>query len=283
METDQLLKDLFPENEFRSLINRVKKDSVPKSWANSIDYTLHNSAGEVLQQVLKAACFGSLGTQLRTLLKEGKKPTHIRYKPIPYPKAKLSRVRQLRWIRLGFKRGVIPRGTGANKILDEGLLLNFSDPSWPITRVYCTLAFLRYIREAPSLVKNVIRLVDQGGRDFWAAFCFCHEKNCYAKGHSILNYHEGKNLATVLNLHHYFKDPASFDKRNILETIEGGPYAYLSWKMHETITPKVKVEVQDSLMLLSSEITPAIECGSIIAAAEAIKELKTKETTVKFV
>ena len=285
MEKNSLLTSLFPDPAVRKVVCRV--DSRSKGAADSPDfntrYSLLDKDRKVLYNTGAEACFGSF----RLYLSRHKTTRFLRHKPT-YTNDTTGWER-LRWIELGVDVGLLPEDQKPKDIVDEGLVIDLEGPKTSIGYLYMCLSYLRWLREAPRLVKNSIDLVDNAGRDLWAAVAYCHEKDIYQLEHSILPYSRGysrmagrnndRNLALVIRLHQAALDPLSVDKRLMSEN-KTKNWAW-DWQT-KSVLPPLSLCVTNRWMLLSSEVYPIILCGNYDKAKKMATEIKKRSNCVNF-
>lgn len=296
---DAQLEKLFPDKltreTIRSLYNR-KMDEVP---AYSTSYTFHDSDWQLVKEANGHACFAQLGEYWGTLLKENKKPKYLRYRP-QYDIGKGEALAK-RWVELGFAIGLIEQSEindSPYAVKQRGLQFDLEDNKLSFAKLYMSLCYLRWLRESPTLVQNVLDLVEKAGRDFWLSVVYCHAHWVYNTGHSILPfrcdpYHsqankQARDLGWGLQLYLLCEKASSVYSQSFSEALapyESGKFKNISGAInfHEKVVkPQNSFILKDRLMLLSSEVYPIVTCGSYDRAAVLAKQIEEQSKNVEF-
>jgi hypothetical protein len=282
-----LLEKLYPDIGVREIIRSVHEDRSKETEAMSTSYSFLDSKKNVIFNSGHQACFG----QLWTNWKMKSKARYLSYLP-KYSTKGPNKAKRIRFIELGQEMGILPDDMEPKDIYTNGVMIDILDPDLTLGKLYMQLTYLRWLREAPSLVGNILRLVDDAGRDFWAAAVFCHKYNCTRVDHSLLPFSAGypsgghrnevdRSLGLVMRMHKATVAPSLVDKRKVVKLLKDGKD--MRWKWHAEVTkPEKHLLLKDRLMLLSSELHPLIYSGSVEKASEMIKTLEKRESHVKF-
>ena len=188
---------------------------------------------------------------------------------------------------------ILPNNQEAEQIVTKGVEFNLYDKETTATQVYLGLSYLRWMREAPMVVRHTLRLAYDGGRDFWAAAMFAHFCGCHFLDHSILPFkglfvvsgydkRAFRDLGLVLRLYDVLCGPKEADSRSFKSFWSDRSEHRWDWQT-KTLLPKKSFYLEDRMMLLSSEVYPVIAAGSLKKATEKVQELtKLKGSHVKF-
>jgi hypothetical protein len=288
MAKNQLLSNLFPDLAVREAVKKVMANNTVKVENMSTDYSFLDESKKIVFESSGQMCFGSLNFNWREVIK--KKPVYLRY--IPLYSNVVSVKNRLRWIELGQEMDILPDDIEPQFILDNGLQIDLLAEKLTMSELYLKLTYIRWIRESSVMVNNVITLVDEGGRDFWAAVTYCHHTGCGRIDHSLLPFAGGypaegyvksinRDLGLVIKLHQVSLMPRQADKRIVRDFLEPKKDFLWLWQS-ETIMPDKHLVLQDRLMLLSSELYPLISCGDVTKAQELAKTLERNNSYVKF-
>lgn len=285
MNENSLLERLFPDTSVRNLVRKVNADKEKHSEVMSTDYSFLDKKKDVIFTSSGQPCFGSLWINW----KANPEARYLSY--LPKYSSKVTRKNRLRWIELGHELGILPSEVDVNYLHTNGLLIDIDDPELTMSGLYLKLTYMRWMREAASVVNNTILLVDGAGRDFWAAAMFSHMHGVSRLDHSLLPFSSGypatghhkaidRDLALVMKMHEVTVAPQLADKRVVKTTVAGNAYKW-NWQS-QTVKPKSQMVLTNRLMLLSSELHPLIYSGSPKKAAEMIKTLKQRGSHVEF-
>lgn len=294
MVKNQLLSKLFPDTTVRAAVKKVMGNSSVHIESMSTDYSFLNKDKSEMFTSSGQMCFGSLNYNWQQVVGDSSaanQPVYIKYRPRYSSKVKATN--RLRWIQLGQEMDIMPDDRTAQDILDNGIIINILDDDLTMSELYLKLTYIRWLRESAILVNNVITLVDEGGRDFWAAVTYCHHDGCGRVDHSLLPFAEGypcsgyqkninRDLGLVIRLHQVSLIPRQADER-LVKNIIGDPHKPFMWNWQSsTIKPKKNLVLMNRLMLLSSELYPLISCGDVDKAQELAKNLERNNSHVKF-
>lgn len=288
MDEKKLLIDLFPDSNVRDVVKRVMANGSSHSEAMSSSYSFLDTKKNVVWSSGHQACFSQLYTFWQ---REGKKAKYMSYLPKYSPTCKKKD--RIRWIELGQEMDILDDSVSATHIHTNGVVIDMKNPELTIGELYIQLTYMRWLREAPVLVNNVIALVDEAGRDFWAAVQFCHNSNVSNVGHSILPFGRGgygsggntakvgRDLGLVMRMHKASSLPRVTDKRTVADALKQG--TGFRWNWHTTtVKPEKNMVLKHKLMLLSSELHPLIYTGSVKKAASMIETLQKRKSVVEF-
>lgn len=231
-------------------------------------------------------CFGSLFKYWKAT----KEAQYLRYLPIYSSHCK--REKGLRWVELGQEMDILPDDISAKELYTNGITIDMKDAKLTIGELYLKLTFMRWLREAPSLVSNVVTLVDEAGRDFWAAVCYCHSDNICKIDHALLPYKGGypvgghaasieRDLGLVMRMHQIAAAPRLADTRTVVDALKKNAGFYWNWQS-KTVKPEKNLILKNKLMLLSSELHPLIYSGDVGKAEKMIKTFKLRDSSVVF-
>jgi len=294
MVQNQLLSKLFPDTTVRAAIQKVMANSAVHVETMATDYSFLDKEKNNIFTSQGQMCFGSLNYNWQQACNDaraGKGPVYLKYRPLY--SSKVNEANRLRWVQLGQEMDIMPDDVEAQEILSSGIVIDMLDDNLTMSELYLKLTYIRWLRESATLVNNVITLVDEGGRDFWAAVTYCHHEGCGRVDHSLLPFAGGyscdgykksinRDLGLVLKLHQVSLMPRQADKR-LVKDIIGNPEKAFLWNWQDTtIRPKKNLVLADRLMLLSSELYPLISCGDIEKAQELVKNLERNKSHVKF-
>jgi len=289
----QLIKNLFPDKRVRDVVTKVVKNDEAFAESMLTDYSLLNHKKEVVMSTSHQPCFGQLYGNFSgrsSLTDKSKRAVYLKYKTIY--SSKCTKKIRYRWIELGQELGILDDELSIEHIYENGLLFDMTDKKLTLGELYFTLTFMRWLREAPILVNNVITLVDDAGRDFWAAVAFCHGTNVSRVDHSLLPFSRGyavggnkndieKDLGLVMRLHEIAASPRASDKRTIQVHLKESKGFTWKWQS-QVVKPKLNLVLEDRLMLLSSDVLPLIYTGNVKKSIKMSKELKRSKSYVKF-
>ena len=288
----KLLSDLFPDSIVRAAVSKVMKNNVKHVETMSTNYEFLDEDKNSVYTSMSQMCFGSLHENW-TAVTCNYNPMYLRYKPMY--SSKVNKENRLRWLELGQEMCIMPDDVTPKELLDNGITINMLSDGLTMSELYLKLTYIRWLRESAVLVNNVITLVDEGGRDFWAAVTYCHDTGCGRIDHSLLPFADGyaaggsghtnninRNLGLVIKLQQVALLPRLADKRLVKDIITNNkkPFAW-QWQS-KTITPDRNLILKDRLMLLSSEVYPMISCGDIDQAITLSNKLKKLNSNVKF-
>jgi hypothetical protein len=227
----------LPES-LESAVVRVLNNTQAGGSGMSVEYYLTEGKKSVRYQ---GACFSGFASHM----KEGKfdpNKTTLTYLPPEFPSSRIKLYR--RWVELCQTVGVVPKTQSVEDIMNNGLKINIGDPKLSPFGFYLQCCFLRYIKEVPRLVENVVDLVNNGA-DFWAAFAFCHDHNVgYNCGHSISPsgaYGGGAKgmLSLATSLHRHVRGKVTLDDRVLSTSISNlqNPtiYSNVPWQIHARV------------------------------------------------
>ncbi len=287
MEENTLLENLFPDTAVRTLVRKVNADKTRHAENMSTDYSFFNKKKDVIFTSSGQACFGSLWTNWKAKTKA----RYLSYLPKYSPK--VSKRDRLRWIQLGQELDILPDDVDAKYLHTNGLFIDIDDPKLTMGELYLKLTYMRWLREAATVVNNTLLLVDGAGRDFWAAAMFSHMHGVARLDHSLLPFSSGyptgghhndinRDLALVIKMHQVTVAPHLSDDRVVKTLLSKTGLPRWEWQA-KTIKPKTQMVLKNRLMLLSSELHPLIYSGTATKAAEMIKTLKKRESHVQFV
>jgi hypothetical protein len=289
MENNKLLTQLFPDTSVRNAVLKVLRNKSAHGEAMSTDYSFFDDKNKLIYASAHRPCFGSLYVDWRAHKVKSKYMSYL-----PKYSQTCSKENRLRWIELGQEMDILDDSVSPQHIHTNGILIDMKDENLTIGELYLKLTFMRWLREAPVLVNNIITLVDEAGRDFWAAACFCHGDNVSRVDHSLLPYKTGypvgghrtdveRDLGLIMRMHKVATTPRLTDTRKVVTQVNSGTGSF-HWQWHaKTVKPEKNLIVKDKLMLLSSELHPLIYSGSVTKAAEMIKTLKLRKSHVQFV
>lgn len=286
-----LLKSLFPDTTVLNTIKRVMSNTSSFAEPMSTNYSFLDSDKSVTYTSVGQACFGGLRTGWISKCKVDKKNKYLSY--LPQYSLKCNAKLRTRWIELGQELGILDESVTAKHIHTNGILVDLKDPKLTIGELYLQLTFMRWLREAPYLVMNIVDLVDNAGRDFWASAQFCHSTNMGRVDHSLLPFSAGyavggnhkdisRDLGLTMRMHKVTVLPRSTDKRTIVKTWNG-TLAQGAWNWFSTtVKPEKNIIVKHPAMLLSSELHPLIYTGNVETAIKMLKTLKDRKSCVEF-
>ena len=289
MENNTLLENLFPDTAVRNVVRRVDADKTRHTESMSTNYSFLNKKKDVIFTSSGQACFGSLWGNWRSFTKA----RYLSY--LPQYSTKVDRKTRLRWIELGQELDILPEDVDTKYLHTNGLLIDIDDPDLTMGALYLKLTYMRWMREAASVVNNTVLLVDGAGRDFWASAAFSHFYGVARLDHSLLPFSSSypvaghhktidRDLALIMKMHSVTVAPHLSDSRVVKDTIKPGNVCRWNWQtktIMPTVTP-VKMVLKDRLMLLSSELHPLIYSGSPKKASEMIKTLRQRGSHVEF-
>lgn len=286
MDENIALEKLFPDAAVRNIVRKVNADKSKHSENMSTDYSFLDKNKKVIFTSSGQPCFGSLWINWRGY----SAARYLSY--LPKYSTKVPKESRLRWIQLGQELGILPDDVDAKHILTNGLLVDMHDPTLTVAALYLRLTYLRWMREAATVVTNTLTLVDDAGRDFWAAAMFTHLNGVVRLDHSLLPFSVGyptgghhndinRDLALVIKMHEVTVAPHLSDDRIVKKLLDSGAQFRWDWQS-KTIKPKGKMVLKNRLMLLSSELHPIIYSGSTKKATEMIQTLKKRESYVQF-
>jgi len=273
------LAKLFPDPTVCKAVERVSNNQSSDAEEMENDYALLNAAGRVVIACEEAICFSNLAEEYR----DHPDSHYLRYYIVP-DGSLVSQKKALRWVELCQELGLLGGNQTPQETLSRGLLLNLRDSNMFVGKLYMQLCLFRWLREAPVLVNNVLDLVDNAGRDFWAAVTFCHAHNVSNVDHSLLPFSQGiypvygwdrtafRNFALVLRLHEAAATPESTDCRRISVAFPNSDN--FSWNWHDsTVKPPKKFVLKEREMLLSGELFPLLGANSYDEAEELVTDL----------
>ena len=277
----------FVDPLVRKAIRKAEKIP-PNPGRMKTTYSLLDERKSVLARKENNDCFAGLPK----LLSMKSKAKYIRYVPYHDEHNVLTDEERCQWVRLCQEAGLLGREVSAEEALDEGMgiLFDIEDPDLYANRLYMCLCLLRWLKENPSLVKAALCLVEEGGRDFWAAVAFCHYKHANSLDQSILGYrgpyfnspftkNSHRNLSLVLRLHHVANNPSAFDQRQIKEAVNN----WQGWKWQTGSLANTKKHLLKSrLMLLCDDLFPLFGSRDAAEAEGLIEKLKRSSSVVKF-
>jgi hypothetical protein len=275
------LEALFPDPYIRGIISAVEKNEPSIKPNHACDFAGWDAEGKKMFEKTNVVCFA----QLPELCFDNKTIKYITYKP----RETATKEETIRWIQLGQDVGVLTDTEEAAVIAERGVKINVQDPNLTIGNLYMQLAYMRSLYEYISLVRNVIKLVDKAGRDFWAALMFCHYNHGTDTNHCLLPFNKSpysksekdRDLGLALQLYNTCNNPLLVDKMTVISATKRGDW---SWGWHRKILNFNKsFVVKNRWMLLSSEVYPIITCGSFDKAESMVNELKKGNSNVKFV
>lgn len=296
MAENKLLKEMFSDQVVVRATEKVIKRSGNIQTTFDTQWSFldkdRNLLGDSLKLGASKACFAYFKDSFKQVEKNHPgKARYFNYKPANT--RVLSKDAVVRWYELGLDTGVIhPTGQRAEEIYKEGAIFDLDAPYLTIGHFYASLCFIRHVREAQNLVRNVTLLVDEAYRDFWAAYTFCHAINVTGTGHSIMPfggaYHQpgysnktSRDLAMPLRMHEFCANPKTVDDRILGATLRSGNN--WGWNWHSNIKPRKNHILLDRLMLLSDELNPVWNSTTKKQAQREISKLKlSKESRVKF-
>jgi hypothetical protein len=263
------------------------KNSSSHAESMSTSYSFLDTKKNVVYSSGHQACFGQLFTNWR---KHYKKSKYMSYLP-GYSKT-CKKATRIRWIELGQEMDILDDDVSATHIHTNGVVINMKDKDLTIGGLYLQLTFMRWLREAPVLVNNVLALVDEAGRDFWAAVQFCHATNVQRADHSLLPVRKGysaggngvnieRDLGLIMRMHKTTVTPHLTDKRTVVTATTKGTGFRWQWFTH-TVKPEKNLILKHKLMLLSSELHPLIYTGSVKKAEAMVKTLQKRKSFVEF-
>lgn len=305
MAEDTLLETLFPDPTVREVVRRV--EATPTGRRPRLDTTYHvlDKNKTRVGGRFNSSCFAQLAGDIS---ENRKKVRYLHYQPqynddlLTSPGDERGNVvfvpvkNRVRWLEMGIEVGVIPYTYDPKTLIEGGITIDLTSSHVGVASLYMLLVFFRWIRESPQMVNSVIDLVDNAGRDFWAAVAFCHYNKSFYLDQSLLPFQgcytvsghpagTERDLGLVLQLHRIASDPFSVDERIFLQEVDRCnkkdiPF-YWNWQQ-ETVRPPKRFQLGDRLMLLSSEVYPIIACGNFKRAEELVRELKEQSEYVKF-
>lgn len=285
--TADKLAELFPDPAVRKVVARVSKNNRSDAEEMENDYELLDKDLKRVSWQSGAACFGGLADMYAA--KETCR--YLRYSPDCSDELYWESC--LRWVELCQELGIISSKQTPTDILSAGLQLDLHDPELYVGNLYIQLCLLRWLREAPVLVENVLDLVDNAGRDFWASVAYCHGYNVPNVDHSLLPYSGGiysvvgwdktafRDFALVLRMHEATACPKTVDDRQAGEALNKGEDFAWNWQ-GASVRPPKKFVLKEREMLLSGELFPLLGSRSYEEAETLVKQFNQRKSVVQF-
>lgn len=232
-----LLEKVCLTKEARDSVEKVFVYQGPGNGGQHTAYELMEPDRKTNRKKESGACFSSLVYNLRLNLKKSV------FKLTPYKITDEALQKDnwivLRWVQICQEAGALPADQLAEDILTEGLWIDLKGSQISPTSFYIWCSLLRYVTEAPRSVINAVRLVDEGGHDFWASVVMAQYLANWSTGHNFVNlgtgpYTKGNESKPeqVLLLHQWARNPKSVDKRVMFTEVEN-PTGDVGWRAHE--------------------------------------------------
>lgn len=272
------LNALFSDEKTREIVREVLAKNGSAGDGNQTNYGLLDHDGKVIVERKRAACYAGLPGDAHSNNKK------IRYVTSLQRPRTLEAGPCIRWIQLCQKSGAIgDTQQFAEDIFYRGLKIDLMNPYWSADKLYITLCNYRFIREAPQMVENIIKLVDEADIPFWHAFVFCHGHNFTAFGHSWLGwgsspYSTGTGVGREKNNLWFVRFLSDYLGKNIGKSLTPHWYTTLQkqkagWSISRVMLAKNNLPLNDRTKMLTNKAIEICGSASFKVAKEKFKEL----------
>jgi len=191
---------LFPDKDVRDIIETVLANNNHVAEGHETNYNILDHDKKVLVEKKKQACYAQVPNDCWA------NKNKFRYVSALQRPTILNEKDSIRWLQLCKESGAIgDTQQFAEEIYHQGLMIDLMNPYWTMDRLYVTFCNYRFLREAVTMVNNIITLVDNANVPFWHAFTFSHGHSFNSLGHSWLGWGNSQ----------YSTGPACKEKQNL--------------------------------------------------------------------
>lgn len=286
----ELIDEKIVSNKYTHTKKHVVEYYLYRDEGHDCTYIPNDPAKEFKASKRSPICFSALTRELNQEKRDGKRYNRICYKvtdDLENP-VTLTMKEKVSWIKIAKEHKLLPPHIKPYTAKNGKMVLDL-EKCVP-AQAYGYLATLRFIREDPGFVRAMVYLVTKRNVNFYTAYVLCHRICLTQAGHAVISVHRpymsNEKLKDVdlpihqmAGLYRFFKDPATYDKRNMYWNEDGyGGYYNCNSIIGNISKIKYSCRTKD---LFNPDLMKVVESASDDIAEKHLRKIKKNLTKIE--